>query len=251
MTRTIAAALVWVQMSGALLLAQAPGADNQGLALSFVNGLAQAMSRRDRAAVADMVRYPLAATVGGIGIPVTGRGELLSLYDGIFTAELRCLVDDTAAKGAPALRIDAGGVSFAGGRIHASGLNGALKITQINVPPVTGVGAPPNPPPRRVTIRRGDAQYAGRLYGDGVDTYLIPARRGDVIQARIEQFPGRSAAVRVVEQQTGKTLDRPGATAPRVWNGTIQEPGDYRVEVVRLAPYCMPSFTYLLTITIK
>jgi hypothetical protein len=65
--------------------------------------------------------------------------------------------------------------------------------------------------------------------------------------------------VRLVEDKTGKSLGRPapsagegpGASAPRFWSGTIQEPGDYRVEVVRLAPYCMPSFTYLLTITIK
>jgi hypothetical protein len=87
----------------------------------------------------------------------------------------------------------------------------------------------------------------------------LSGNRGDVVQARIEQFPGRSAAVRVFEQKTGKSLSRPApggadgaaAAAPRFWNGTIQESGDYRVEVVRLAPYCMPSFTYLLTITIK
>ena len=70
------------------------------------------------------------------------------------------------------------------------------------------------------------------------------------MQARIERFPGRSASVRVVEVQTGRVLAQRGE-APRVWNGTIQAPGDYRVEVVRLAPYCQPSFTYLLTITIK
>jgi hypothetical protein len=238
-----------VQFVSVLAIAQTP--DGQARASTFVSALAQAMSRRDRTAVADMVRYPFTATVGGVAIPVTGRGELVKLYESVFTAELRCLVDEAAASGAAALQIDAGGVSFAGRRIHASDVNGALKITRIDVPPVTGAGAPPNPPPRRVTIRKGDAQYAGRLYGDGVDTYVIPARRGDVIQARIEQFPGRSAAVRVVEQKTGKTLDRPGAAAPRVWNGTIQEAGDYRVEVVRLAPYCQPSFTYLLTITIK
>ena len=110
---------------------------------------------------------------------------------------------------------------------------------------------PPPAPPRRVTVRRGDVAVPGRLYGDGVDSYILSARRGDVVQARIEQFPGRSAAIRVVEQKTGKALGQPGASAPRLWSGTIQEPGDYHIEVVRLAPYCMPSFTYLLTITIK
>jgi hypothetical protein len=100
-------------------------------------------------------------------------------------------------------------------------------------------------------MRRGDVQYSGRLYGDGVDSYIVAGRRGDVLQARIEQFAGRNAFVRVVEGKSGKPLDRAGSNAPRFTSVTIQEPGEYRVEVVRLAPYCLPSFTYLLTVTIK
>ena len=256
MTRTLIASALFIQFSFGLLAQQGTSAESR--AGAFVSALAQAMSRGDRAAVAEMVRYPFNASVGGIGIPIAGRAELIKAYSSIFTAEVRCLVDDNVAKGSPALDVDAGGVTFAGGRIHAGNVGGALKITSIDVPPATGVGAPPNPAARRVT-RRGVTQYSGRLYGDGVDTYILSASRGDVVQARIEQFPGRSAAVRVVEQKTGKSPGRPapsvvegpGAPAPRVWSGTIQESGDYRVEVVRLAPYCQPSFTYLLTIAIK
>jgi len=248
MTRTLIASALFIQLDLAMLAAQ-PGTSAESRAGAFVSALAQAMSRGDRAAVADMMRYPLNASVGGIGIPIAGRADLIRVYGSIFTAELRCLVDDSVS-GASALSIDAGGVMFAGRRIHAAEVSGALKVTSIDVPPVTGVGAPPNPPARRVT-RRGVTQYSGRLYGDGVDTYIISARRSDVVQARIEQFPGRSAAVRVVEEKTGKSLGPPGASAPRFWSGTIQEAGDYRVEVVRLASYCMPSFTYLLTITVK
>jgi hypothetical protein len=249
MTRTVIVSALFIQLGFAMLAAQ-PGTPAESRAGAFVSALAQAMSRGDRTAVAEMVRYPLNASVGGIGIPVASQADMLKVYGSIFTAELRCLVDDSVAKGSSALRVDAGGVTFADGRIHAGDVGGALKITSIDVPPATGVSAPPNPPARRVS-RRGVTQYSGRLYGDGVDTYLISASRGDVVQARIEQFPGRSAAVRVVEQKTGKSLDRPGAPAPRVWSGTIRQPGDYRVEVVRLAPYCLPSFTYLLTVTIK
>ena len=248
MTRILAVSALFIQVCAAVLAAQA---GESGSAATFVSAVAQALSRGDRAGIADMVRYPFSASVGGIGIPIANRAEMLRLYNSVFTAELRCLVDDSVAKGAAALRVDAGGVTFANGHIHAAGAGDGLKITNINVPPVTGVGAPPNPPPRRVTLRRGDTQFAGRLYGDGVDAYVISMRKGDVVQARIEQFPGRSAAVRVVEQKTGRVLDRPGSPAPRIWSGTIQEAGDYRVEVVRLAPYCQPSFTYLLTITIK
>jgi hypothetical protein len=257
MTRTLIASTLFVHFGFAMLAAQ-PGTLAESRAGAFVSALAQAMSRGDRAAVAEMVHYPLNASVGGIGIPIASRAELIRAYGSIFTAELRCLVDDSVANGPSALSIDAGGVTFGNRRIHADEVAGALKITSIDVPPATGIGAPPNPPARRVT-RRGVTQYSGRLYGDGVDTYIISASRGDVVQARIEQFPGRSAAVRVVEQKTGRSPGRPapsvvegaGAPAPRVWSGTIQESGDYRVEVVRLAPYCQPSFTYLLTIAIK
>jgi hypothetical protein len=234
------------------LVAQAPApkAESPGAA-ALVRALAQALSRRDRDAVADMVRYPPTVTVGGIRIPIRSRADLLRLYDGVFTAELRCLVDESAARGAGALHLYAGGASFGDGRIHVEDVGGTFKIRSINVPPVTGVAVPPPAPPRRVSIQRGSAQYSGRLYGDGADSYILSARRGDVVQARIEQFPGRSAAIRVVEQKTGKALVQPGASAPRLWSGTIQEPGDYHIDVVRLAPYCMPSFTYLLTITVK
>ena len=247
MTRTVVAFALFIEVGSAIVLARQAPAE----ASAFVNRLAQAMSRRDRAAVADMVRYPFSASVSGVGVPIANRGQLINLYAGLFTAELRCLVEESAAKGAGALRMGGGGFTFAGGSIRADQVDGTLKITRLSVPPATGISAPAQPPPRRVTMRRGDVQYAGRLYGDGVDSYIVAARRGDVLQARIEQFAGRNAFVRVVEGKTGKPLDRAGSNAPRFTSVTIQEAGEYRVEVVRLAPYCLPSFTYLLTVTIK
>jgi hypothetical protein len=228
-------------------------------ASAFVTTLAQAMARQDRAAVADLIRYPTAATVGSVNIPLTNRAGFLKVYDGIFTAELRCLVETSAAAGASGIRVEGRGVSFAEGRVQAQDVDGTLKITRINVPPAGGAAAPPPSKPRRVTLRSmGKTQFSGRLYGDGVDAYIVSLKKGDVVEARIEKFPGRSAALRVVEQKTGKVLDRPApkasdgtAAAPRVWTDTIREDGDYRVEVVRLASYCAPSITYLLTITLK
>ena len=219
---------------------------------TLVNALAQAMARRDRAAVADMMRYPASATVGGINIPIGDRAAATQLYDAVFTAELRCLVDASAAAGGSGIRVEPGGVTFAQGRIQAVNVNGALKIARINVPPATGAAPPPPSKPQRVALRTmGNTQFSGRLYGDGVDAYVVSLQKGNVMQARIEQFPGRSAAIRVVEAKSGRPLDRPGSTAPRVWSDTIRESGEYRIEVVRLAPYCAPSFTYLLTVTLK
>jgi hypothetical protein len=247
MTRTLLIVAAVIEVGSVVLVARQAPAD----AAAFVKRLAQAMSRRDRPAVADMVRYPFAATVGGIGVSVANRDQMITLYEGLFTAELRCLVEESAARGASAIRTGGGGITFAGGNLRADQIDGRLKITRLSVPAAKGIAAAPQPPPQRVAMRRGDAQYSGRLYGDGVDVYVVSARRGDVLQARIEQFAGRNAMVRVVEHTTGKSLDKPGAAAPRFTTVAVQAPGEYRVEVVRLAPYCLPSFTYLLTITIK
>jgi hypothetical protein len=247
MTRILLVTAVFIEVGSALLLARQAPAESA----AFVARLAEAMAHRDRAAVADMVRYPFSASVSGVGVPVANRAQLLNLYDGLFTAELRCLVEESAANAGSAIRTGGGGITFAGGNMRADQVDGGLKITRLSVPPAKGISAPPQPPPRRVTMRRGEVQYSGRLYGDGVDGYIVSARRGDVLQARIEQFAGRNAFVRVVEGKTGKAVDRAGTTAPRFTSVTIQEPGEYRIEVVRLAAYCLPSFTYLLTVTIK
>src|SRR5688572_20530094 len=102
----IVAAVVFIEVGSALVLARQAPAE----AAAFVNRLAQAMSRRDRAAVADMVRYPFAATVSGVGVPIANRAQLVNSYDGLFTAELRCLVEESAAaKGGGASRVGGGG----------------------------------------------------------------------------------------------------------------------------------------------
>ncbi len=255
MARTLLASIVTVQLCAAVLLSQTPApaaSAGQGRAAAFVTAVTQAISRRDRAAVAEFMRYPATATVGGIGVPIRSRAELLTLYDSVFSPELRCLVDKST------FRVERGAVVFGEGRIRAEDVDGKFRITRISVPPAGGLAQPPPSKPKQVYLRRGKTQFAGRLYGDGVDGYIASLRKGDVVEARIEQFPGRSAALHIVEQKTGKSLDRPAlkgsdgtAPAPRFWTDTIREDGEYRIEVVRLSSYCAPSFTYLLTVIVK
>ena len=258
MTRTLTTLLILIQLLAGILAYQVV-AHAQGTPAALVSALAQAMTRRDRSAVAELIRDPATATVGGIGVPLSNRTAFLQLYDSIFTTELRCLIEASAASGTDIKR-EAGAFTFAQGRIRAEEVSGALKITRISVPSGTRAAQQPAGKVQRVTLRTMGAktQFSGRLYGDGVDGYIVSLRKGDVVEARIEQFPGRSAALHVVEQKTGKSLDRPApktsdgrAPAPRIWKDTIRETGEYRVEVVRLAPYCEPSFTYLLTVTVQ
>jgi len=229
------------------------------------------MARRDRAAIARMIRYPATVLAGGLNIPLSDRTTTLNLYDLIFTPELRCLLDQSAAS----IRVDESGATLADGRVRAEDVGGALKISRITVPPAGRESPPPPSKPRPVAFRwgQGQAQFAGRLYGDGIDAYIVSGGRGSLLEARIERFPGRSAAIRVTHAASGRVLDRsqgsplrrsgepqgtplrrsgePGAVAPRAWAGRLDEAGDYRIEVVRLAPFCQPSFTYLLTVTLR
>ena len=67
MKRTFTISLVIIQLCVTVLAFQALAqAQESGRPAAFVSALAQAMSRRDRAAVAEMVRYPAAANVGGV-----------------------------------------------------------------------------------------------------------------------------------------------------------------------------------------
>lgn len=217
---------------------------NTGVA-AFRRALIEAMARKDRDAVARMVKYPATALVGGFTIPLIDRAGTLELYNLVFTSELRCQLE----RHTPI--VDSAGATLADRRVRVVNDGGTLRITRISVPPADGSAPPPPSKPIQAYFRKGQAQFAGRLYGDGLDAYLVTGRKGAHLEARIERFPGRGAMVRVIDPRTGQSLERNGAQAPRTWAGRLTEPGSYRVEVVRLAPYCEPPLTYLLTMTLR
>ena len=238
----VVAALSWAATSGAQ--ERSPAATPQK-AQAFSRDLVQAMAARNRGAVVRMIKYPARADVGGFEVPIVDRASALELYTLVFTPELRCELERHAPT------TDATGAMLAGRRVRLVNDGGTLRITRIVVPPASGSAPPPPSKPLQAYFRKGQAQFAGRLFGDGVDTYLVFGRKGARLEARIERFPGRGAFVRVLEPRAGRSLERPGAAAPRTWAGTLVEEGQYRVEVVRLAPYCEPPFTYLLTMTLR
>ena len=236
--------------------AQAPLAATEAHVSAFLESFVEAMTARDRAAMVSLMRFPARVVAGGFSIPVGDRDALSEIYDITFTPELRCLVEQSGLprEGRPApryaARLEQGGASFGDGRVQTELVEGALKIVSISVPPASAE-TPPPPVVRRVQFRGGQAQYTGRLYGGGTDSYVVSAPRGARLHARVERFPGSSAFVRVVNTRTGRAMDRPGGAAPRRWDGTLPDAGEYRVEVVRQAPYCDPSFTYLLTLGLR
>lgn len=204
--------------------------------------LIDALARRDRDAVARMVKYPAVAVVAGLNIPLSDRETVLSVYEVVFTPDLRCRLERFG------VTMDAGNATL-GGAVRLEQDGGTFRIARIDVPPATGtVGGASKT--EQAIFRRGQAQFSGRLGGSAVDTYLVNARKGARLEARIEKFPGRSAFVRVLDP-ANRPLERRGAEAPRVWAGTLAADGQHRVQVVRLAPYCDPPFTYFLTITLR
>ena len=251
--RALGAALIALAVTVAAIAPPA-AAQESGAAASahrrgqaFARRFVQAMARQARNAVGSMIRYRAIALAGGLTLSLSDRGSVRDMYTLIFTPELRCLVEQKP------VRVDSAGVALADGRVRLEDVNGELKITRIVVPPATGAAPPPPSPPRRVGMRwgKGQAQYSGRLYGDGVDSYVLRAAKGDRLEARIERFPGRNAFVRVVQVSSERRLERPNAPTPRTWADTIPETGEYRIDIVRQAPYCEPPFTYLLTINLR
>lgn len=255
----VLAAALTLPVDGALLRAQPSSAVSERVAVAFARALVQAISRRDRRTVATMVRYPATVIAGGLNIPLIDRATTQEIYSLVFTPELRCLLEQSSGSldgSRPAtypIRTDAGGASFGDGRIRAELVDGSLKLARIVVPPASGESPPPSAKPQRVAFRwgTGEAQFAGRLYGDGVDSYLVTAAPGALLQARIERFPGRHASLRVVNAATGRTLEHSGTPWARIWAGRLAQGGEYQVDVVRHAPYCEKSFTYLLTLSLR
>jgi hypothetical protein len=232
-----------IASAAALVLLGAAAATAQESGAALKTALVRAMAAGDRAAVARLIAYPAVADVGGLQIPLADRAAALELYRIVFTGELRCELEKHPAVA------HASGATLADGRVRAIRRGDALRVQRITVLGASAASAP-SPVPQPAYFIRGQVQFSGRLHGDGVDAYLVTARKGAVLQARIEKFRGRAALVRVVDA-AGHPLGKSGGEAPRFWAGTLPADGQYRVEVVRLAPFCDPPFTYLLTMNLR
>jgi len=248
-------------LTGIVVVATAllqPVTPSAGSGEAFHARLVSAVSQGNRRQVATMFRYPARVTVGGLAYPVAveNSAALLQMYDLFFTPEMRCAIEQsrTATPSGPrpkfTLLAADGVVSLADGRIVAERTAAGYKITRMTI---LGQPGTARSEPRKVVFRwgQGETQYAGRLGGDDIDRYMLSVRKGELLQARIERFPGRALALRVVEQRTGRVLEGAPSEFARTWGTRITETGDYRVEVVRRASFCEPSNTYLLTLAVR
>lgn len=71
------------------------------------------------------------------------------------------------------------------------------------------------------------------------------------MRARIDGFRARDAVLRggMPTDPQSSRADSANDRATRAWTARAGDTTEFRLDVVRLAPYCDPAVTYALTIT--
>lgn len=213
---------------------------------AFTQRLLAAIGHRDVDALAGMFTFPATVRSGSITLPIANSAALAKAFDTVFTPELGCALEKGSSQSAGDASTPAKGLTIGRGAVHLQPAGDAFTITRIDEP-AGAAPAAPRSKPRVVDLPSGQVQLSGTLAAGGADRYVVSARPGDVVQARIERFEGRAAGVRVVDVKTGKVLST-GLDAARVASATAQQPGEVAVEVTRLT-FCEPSVSYLLTLS--
>src|SRR3954464_9281875 len=152
---------------------------------TFTQRVLVAMAHHDPDALTGMFRFPVTVQSGPVTIPIANGAALAKAYDSVFTPELGCGIERGNNR---ALQLEPAGGSFV--------------ITKVDEP----AGARPaaaRSEPRHVDVPSGQVQFSGNLAAGGADRYIVAARQGDVLQARIERFEGRALGVRVVDVKRG------------------------------------------------
>jgi len=239
-------------LSAATLFAQSPADSSaEGKAVAFTQRLLSAVSHRDLAALTAMFRFPVTVHAGSVTLPIGNREALTKGFDTVFTPELGCALERSVAPAggraaADAVHKEGPGFAIGHGALQIQPSGDSFVVTRIDEP-ANAAPAAPRRPPQRVDVPSGQVQRAGNLAVGGADRYLVDARSGDGVQARIERFQGRAIGVRIVDVKTGRVLST-GTDSARVVSATASQAGEVAIDVTRLT-FCEPAVSYLLTIS--
>lgn len=255
------ALLVLIPLAGrATAQADTDTAERPGRAIDFMERLQRAVDADDRRAVTRMVRYPATVLASGWNIPVKDSATLLTMYDAVFTPEMRCAIVQSgivrAQAPAPkyAVVVSPEGLVIGRGAVWASLADAQYKIARMMIPPAVPVPSPRRGP-ERVTFSAATgertAQFTGWLIRHNVDTFIVSARRGETIQASIQRFRGHDATLRVSPVPVATGVSPTAQDAGRTWTARAAADTDYRIQVVHLAEYCDPAQQYRLAITVR
>ena len=197
-------------------------------AAAFLREVQRDVARDDRRALSALVQYPLTVFAGAVRIPIRDADALLQNYDGVFTPAMKAAIAHaTSAIDLNVLRIEPVG--------------GALKITR-TVPlgaaspgPPASAGRPAAREPQRLFLDVGRIQRAGTLARGERDTYVLSARKNQLLELRVTGVSGRDIVVRIASAESGAPVDARARDGVRTWIGRLPDDGDYRIDVVRLA----------------
>lgn len=243
--------------------AQKPAIDDRS-AGTFLHELQRAVARDDRAPVSTLIQYPLTVFAGGIRIPITDASAMLQNYDVVFTPALKMLISQAAtpARGRSAsatpvvVAADVIMIGFDAVRIEPVG--SGLKITRITVPLAAstvesraGAGRRAGREPQRLFLGVGQIQRAGALAMGDRDAYLLTALKNQLLEVRINGVSGRDIVARITSMKTRAPIDSRAQDGVRTWVGRIPEDGDYRIDVVRLAPGGTSRLPYLIVVSMR
>lgn len=226
--------VVWAAWAAAGLAVAAgatapqPAADERAAA-AFLREVQRDVARDDRRALSALVQYPLTVFAGGVRIPIRDADALLQSYEVVFTPAMKsAIAHATSTIDLTVLRIEPVG--------------DALRITRMTVPLEA---ASPGPPavakrpatrdPQRLFLDVGRIQRAGTLARGERDTYVLSARKNQLLELRVTGVSGRDIVVRITSARSGAPIDARARDGVRTWIGRLPEDGDYRIEVVRLA----------------
>jgi hypothetical protein len=236
--------------------AQPPASDLQA-AEAFRQRLVTAIASGNRSRVAALFAFPMRVTaVLPYPIPIDNHAEFLRMYPLLFTAEMRCALEHSRmpqpgqAQPPWAMRVADGVVSLASGRVLATRTPAGMRVTGLTI-----LGAPGSAAGRTTKVGfrwgAGQTRYTGRLALSQRDRYTLSARKGALLRARIERFPGRTLQLAVTQRATKQQVRGGPGEFARSWAARLPEDGEYDVEVVRRAPYCDPPVEYLLTLALE
>ena len=241
---------------------QQPGVDERSAAM-FVGELQRAVARDDRAGVAALIRYPLTVQAGGIRIPMADTAALVQSYDLVFSPALKAMIAEAAipARGRSAPRtavvVTADLITIGSDAVRIEPVDGRLRITRIAMPVATsslegGVGAGRRDrAPERLLLDVGQIKRAGALAKGERDVYLLPAKKNRLLEVRITGVSGRDIVARIVRVTGAAPVDQRARDGVRTWIGRLPDDGDYRIEVVRLAPGGASRLPYVMVVSMQ
>lgn len=239
--------IVAVFLLGSLLTA-AP-ASNARLD-AFLVELQRASARDDRRALAAMVEYPLTVFAGGWNIPLKDRATFLQSYDAFFTEDVK----DAIAGASTKQRIvpNAAFLPF-GNVIRIKRVAGTFRIVAIVMPPPGYKLRAARRETTRVSFpaHQDAALYTGSLAAGEHESYVVRAKRNELLEVRLEGFAGDAILAHVLGAANDAPLDARAREGTRTWVGRVPSEGDYRIDIVRTVPTGDPALTYRLSVRVR